>query len=231
MSHSFYSCREPFDFEQSGWGLVEKHLRSNRHQRWNNIKHGPWSWCLHRLKHQFGWSRSQANNEDLLFPIHQSRSIHPLLTIKFFHTLCDVYDFSRLLQRTSWWKTMRSVSSVHYLANQNRHRAALVWHFCKNCVQDLQACSPALLDLLHPIWYLTPVSDIPGRTFAHLRSAVVGMLNYPGLGHRLRQSDPGNFAISSPSAWNFLQVDLRDPGFSLIALRWKVNAFLFSLFV
>ena len=29
------------NFEQSGWGLVESmHLRSNRHQRRNNIQHG-----------------------------------------------------------------------------------------------------------------------------------------------------------------------------------------------
>ena len=30
------------------------------------------------------------------------------------------YYFSRLLQRPSWWKTMRSVSSVYYLASQKR---------------------------------------------------------------------------------------------------------------
>ena len=39
----------------------------------------------------------------------------------------------------------------------------------------------AFVDLLHPIWYLTPVSDIPGRTFAHIRSAAVGMLNIQAL--------------------------------------------------
>ena len=88
----------------------------------------------------------------------------------------------------------------------------------------------ACVDLLHPIWYLTPVSNIPGRTYAHLRSAAVGMLKYPGICRS--QLDPGNFAISSPSAWNFLQVDdLRDPGFSLITLRWNLAAFLSSLFL
>ena len=161
--------------------LVERHLWSNRHQRRNNIQHGPWSWCLHQLEHQFGWSRSQANNEDLLFQIRQSRSIHPLLTIKFSHTLCNGYDFSRLLQRSSWWKTMRSVSSVRYLANQKRYRAALLWHFCKNCVQDLRACSPM------PSWICSTLSDTSRRWAtsldAHLRSAAVGMLKYPGLGH------------------------------------------------
>ena len=86
MSRSFYLFREPLDFEQSGLGLVERHLRSDRHQRRNNIPHGRWSWCLHWFKHQFGWSRSQANNEDILFQIRQSRSIRPLLTIKFSHT-------------------------------------------------------------------------------------------------------------------------------------------------
>ena len=117
------------------------------------------------------------------------------------------------------------------IGESETHRAALVGHFRKNCVQDWRLAillTYAFMDLLHPIWYLTPVSDIPGRTFAHLRSAAVDMLKYPGLGHRLWQSDPGNFAISSPSAWNFLRIKLRDLGFSLITLRWKVYAFLFS---
>ena len=124
--------------------------------------------------------------------------------------LCEVYHQSVIwrvrnaLCRTGWT----------FLQKLRSRLASLLTH--------------AFMDLLHPIWYLTPVSDIPGRTFAHLRSAAVDMLKYPGLGHRLWQSDPGNFAISSPSAWNFLRIDLRDPGFSLITLRWKVYAFLFS---
>ena len=172
MAHSFYSCREPFYFEQSGWGLVERHLWSNRHQRRNNIQHGPWSWCLHQLEHQFGWSRSQANNEDLLFQIRQSRSIHPLLTIKFSHTLCDDYDFSRLLQRTSWWKTMRSVSSVRYLANQKRYRAALLWHFCKNCVQDLRELAHPCLRGSAPPYLIPHASE--RHPWTHIRTSQIG---------------------------------------------------------
>ena len=88
----------------------------------------------------------------------------------------------------------------------------------KNAFKICELAHPCLRGSAPP--YLIPHAsdDIPGRTFAHLRSAAVGMLKYPGLGHRLWQSDPGNFAISSPSAWNFLQVDLHDPGFSFITL-------------
>ena len=84
--------------------------------------------------------RSQANNEDLLLQIRQSRSIHLLLTIKF-------------------------------------------------CGGHVKISRP--------------------------RSKL----------------DPWNFAISSPSVWNFLQVYLPDPGFSRITLRWNLNAFLSSLFI
>ena len=231
MSPSLYPCHEPFDFEQSSWVWStpgKRHLRSDHHQWRNNIPHGPWSWYLHRFKHQFDWLRSQAYNEDVLFQIRQFRSIRQLLTIEFSHTLRDGYDFSWLLQRTSWWETMQSVSSVRYLASQKRTvpqwldiSAKIVFKICELAHPCLHGSAPPY------IWYLSPLSAIPGRTIAHLRSDAVGMLKYSGLGHRLWQSDPGHFAISSPSAWNFLQVHLCDPGFSFITLRWKLKAFLF----
>ena len=186
MAHSFYSCREPFYFEQSGWGLVEMHLWSNLHQRRNNIQHGPWSWCLHQLEHQFGWLRSQAN-EDLLFQIRQSRSIHPLLTI-------IVYQIFAHLVRWIW---LLSIIATDFLVEN--HAKCLISSLsgesekvpCRTALTFLRKLrlrfasllTHAFVDLLHPIWYLTPVSDIPGRTYAHLRSAAVGMLKYPGLGH------------------------------------------------
>ena len=203
------------------------HLWSDRHQRLNNIPHGPWSWCLHRFNHQFGWSRSQANNEDLLFQIRQSRSIH--CSLSNFRTPCAMVmtslDYCNRLLGGKPCKV--SHQSVIW-----RVRKGTVPHWlnisAKNAFKICELAHPCLRGLLHPIWYLTPVSDIPGRTFAYFRSAAMGMLKYPGLDHRLWQSDHGNFAISSSSAWNFLQVDLHDPGFSLTTLRWKLKAILFS---
>ena len=218
MSHSFYSFREPFDSEQSGLSLVE------RHQRRNNIPHGPWSWYLHWFKHRFGWSRSQANNEDILFQIRPSRSIRPLLNYQIFaHIVITSLDYCNGLLGGKLCEVCHQ-SVIWWVRNAPCHTG---WTFPQKLRSRLASSllTHAFMDLLHPIWYLTPVSDIPGRTFAHLRSAAVDMLKYPGLGHRLWQSDPGSFVISSPSAWNFLKIELRDLGFSL---RWKVYAFLFS---
>ena len=47
----------------------------------------------------------------------------------------------------------------------------------------------------------------------------------------LRQLAPRAFAISSPSAWNCLPVDLRDPGHSLLTFRRKLKTHLFNLSV
>ena len=226
MAHSFYSCREPFYFEQSGWGLVERHLWSNLNQRRKNIQHGQWSWCLHQLEHQFGWLRSQANNEDLLFQIRQSRSIHPLLTIKFSHTLCDGYDFFRLLQRTSWWKTMRSVSSVWRIRKGTLPHcfdisAKIVFKICELAHPCLRGSAPP---------YLIPHAS-ERHPWMHIRTYQIGCGGHVKISRPRSQLDPGNFAISFPSAWNSIQVDFRDPGFSLITLRWKINAFLSSLFI
>ena len=40
---------------------------------------------------------------------------------------------------------------------------------------------------------------------------------------------PRAFAISSPSAWNSLPVDLRDPGLSLMIFRRRLKTYLFSI--
>ena len=58
------------------------------------------------------------------------------------------------------------------------------------------------------IRYFTPVSSIVGCS--HLRSAVTGMLFVPR--SQTSTIGPRMFAISSPSAWNSLPVDLRDLG-------------------
>ena len=155
MSHSFYSFREPIDFEQSGLSLVE------RHQRRNNIPHGLWSWYLHRFKHQFGWSRSQANHEDTLFQIRQSRFIRPLLTIKFSHTwllLLSIIATAFLVE--NYAKCLISP----LFGESETYRAALVGHLRSRLASLL---THAFMDLPHLIGYLTPGSDIPGCTFAH----------------------------------------------------------------
>ena len=74
------------------------------------------------------------------------------------------------------------------------------------------------------IRYLTPVSSIVGRS--HLRSAVTGTLLVP----RSRTSTIGlrAFAISSPSAWNSLPADLRDPVVSLLTFRRRLKTYLFN---
>ena len=39
---------------------------------------------------------------------------------------------------------------------------------------------------------------------------------------------PRAFAVSSPSAWNSLPVDLRDPGLSLLTFRRRLKTYLFN---
>ena len=74
------------------------------------------------------------------------------------------------------------------------------------------------------IRYFTPVSSIAGRS--HLRSAVTGTVFVPG--SRTSTIGPRAFAISSPSAWNSLPVDLRDPGLSLLTFRRRLKTYLFN---
>ena len=58
-------------------------------------------------------------------------------------------------------------------------------------------------------------------------SAASGLLTVP----RANTSTigPRAFAISSPTAWNCLPVDLRDPGHSLLTFRRKLKTHLFNL--
>ena len=61
---------------------------------------------------------------------------------------------------------------------------------------------------------------------SHLRSAVTGTVFVPG--SRTSTIGPRAFAISSPSAWNSLPVDLRDPGLSLLTFRRRLKTYLFN---
>ena len=67
--------------------------------------------------------------------------------------------------------------------------------------------------------FFTPVSAIAGRS--QLRSATTGVLFVPR--SHTSTIGPRAFAISSPSAWNSLPVDLRDPGLCLLSFRKKTE--------
>ena len=88
--------------------------------------------------------------------------------------------------------------------------ARVTFKLCLLAHQCLHGSAPPYL-----IRYLTPVSSICGRS--HLCSAATGTVFVPGS----RTSTIGSraFAVSSPSAWNSLPVDLRDPGLSLLTFR------------
>ena len=140
----------------------------------------------------------------------------------------------------------RSVSSARYLASYglphdwfccsprtssvaDRIRTELHWldipcrvtfKLCVLAYRCLHGSAPAYL-----VRYIVPVSAIAGRS--HLRSAALGLLSVP----RTNTSTigPRAFAISSPTAWNCLPVDLRDPGHSLQTFRRKLKTHLFNL--
>ena len=81
-----------------------------------------------------------------------------------------------------------------------------------------------ICELAHPCLrgsappYLIPHAS-ERHPWTHIRTSQIGCGGHVKISRPRSQLDPGNFAISSPSAWNFLQVDFRDPGFSLITLR------------
>ena len=87
------------------------------------------------------------------------------------------------------------------------------------CHRCLHGSAPPYL-----IRYFTPVSSIVGRS--HLRSAATGTVFVPG--SRTSTIGPRAFAVSSPSAWNSLPVDLRDPGISLLTFRRRLKTYLFN---
>ena len=97
--------------------------------------------------------------------------------------------------------------------------ARVTFKLCVLAHRCLHGSAPPYL-----VRYFTPVSSIVGRT--HLRSAAAGMLFVPR--SQTLTIGPRAFAISSPSAWNSLPVDLRDPGLSLMAFRRRLKTYLFN---
>ena len=97
--------------------------------------------------------------------------------------------------------------------------ARVTFKLCVLAHRCLHGTAPPYL-----VRYFTPVSSIVGRT--HLRSAATGMLSVPR--SQTSTIGPRAFAISSPSAWNSLPVDLRDPGLSLMIFRRRLKTYLFN---
>ena len=120
-----------------------------------------------------------------------------------------------LLPRTSSVSD-RIRTELHWLDIPSR----VTFKLCVLAYRCLHGSAPAYL-----VRYFTPVSAIAGRS--HLRSAASGLLTVP----RANTSTigPRAFAISSPTAWNCLPVDLRDPGHSLLTFRRKLKTHLFNL--
>ena len=110
-------------------------------------------------------------------------------------------------------------SSFDSAASSHQQEAQVPVKLCLLTHQCLHGSAPPYL-----IRYFTPVSSIVGRS--HLCSAVMGTLFVPR--SRTLTIGPRAFAISSPSAWNSLPVDLRDPGLSLWTFRRRLKTYLFN---
>ena len=126
----------------------------------------------------------------------------------------EQYSISRIFSFRSFLVT--SSTELHWLDIPSR----VTFKLCVLAYRCLHGSAPAYL-----VRYFTPVSAIAGRS--HLRSAASGLLTVP----RANTSTigPRAFAISSPTAWNCLPVDLRDPGHSLLTFRRKLKTHLFNL--
>ena len=82
-----------------------------------------------------------------------------------------VYYFSRLLQRPSWWKTMRSVSSVRYLASQKRTVPHWLDISAKIAFKIGELAHPCLHGSVPP--YLIPYAS-ERHPWTHIRTSQIG---------------------------------------------------------
>ena len=122
-----------------------------------------------------------------------------------------------LLPRTSSVAD-RIRTKLHWLDIPSR----VTFKLCVLAYRSLHRSAPSYL-----VHYFMPVSAIAGRL--HLRSAASGLLSISRT--NTLTIGPRAFAISSPSAWNCLLVDLRDPDQSLLTFRRKLKTHLFNLSV
>ena len=179
------------------------------------------------------------------FHIRQLRSIRRSLTVDFSHALvraliltrldycngllggapkCLLSRLSRVLRAaTRLILLLPRTSSVENEIRTVLHRldvpARVTFKLCLLAHRCLHGSAPPYL-----IRYFTPVSSIVGRS--HLRSAGTGAVFVPG--SRTSTIGPRAFAISSPSAWNSLPVDLRDPGLTLLTFIRRLKTYLFN---
>ena len=179
------------------------------------------------------------------FHIRQLRSIRRLLTIESSHALVRALVLSRLdycngllggapkcllgplsgvlraaarlilLLPRSGSVTDRMRTELHWLDIPSR----VAFKLCVLAYRCIHGSAPSYLAR-----FFTPVSAIAGRS--QLRSASTGVLFVPR-SHTLTIG-PRVFAISAPSAWNRLPVDLRDPSHSLLTFRKKLKTYLFN---
>ena len=169
------------------------------------------------------------------FHIRQLRSIRRSLTVDFSHALvraliladwttakCLLGPLSRvrraaaclILQLPPTSSVENDIRTVLHWLNVP---AMVTFKLCLLAHRCLHGSAPPYL-----IRYFIPVSSIVGRS--HLRSN--GTVFVPG--SRTSTIGPRAFAIFSPSAWNSLPVDLRDPGLSLLTFRRRFKTYLFN---
>ena len=251
-THSLHRDRGPLDVEQppeaesiedrihlAGFDASsgKMHLRSNKLSAVKLYNYRK------RFFHRFHRTRHQAGEDMLL--LYPPTPVNP--SVAHIESSQLVPDTSRLLQRTSLRGTEVSPQPV-ILRLTGSHTRLIMLLPRTSSVADRIRTELQLLDIpsrvtfklcvlayrcLHGsapsylVRYFTPVSAIAGRS--HLRSAASGLLSVP----RTNTSTIGPiaFAISSPSAWNCLPVDLRDPGHTLLTFRRNSKTHLFNLSV
>ena len=225
-----------------GW----MHLRPDHHQWRSNstILHGSRSRCLHWFWHEFHGSCHQAD-AGVLLP-HPSASVYPSVAHCWFFTRpgsSTDFDATRLLQRTPRWGAEvpsqpvvlcpagcssfdSAASSYQQCRKRDSHRAALAGCTCEGNFQAVLARSSV------SSWVGSALPDPVLHTGQLNRWTLTSPFGRHGhgvcAGSQTSTIGPRAFAISSPSAWNSLPVDLRDPGLSLLTFRRRLKTYLFN---
>ena len=204
-------------------------------------KHRPGSRRHYRSSHQTRWTRQPADKNMLLyFQICQLRSIRRSMTIDSCHALILATVSSQLDNCNGSSAELRSTSSVSSpvswghrtphprILSRRSHmtdETALARHSRTSRLQTLCAgfsvsAPPYLAD------YFIPVGAIEG--WSNLRSAATGQLLVPPT--KTVTICLRAFAVSSPTAWNNLSVDRRDPNLKLSCFRKLYCIVLWTLY-
>ena len=169
-----------------------------------------WCYVSPRLGHWARWIIYLWYLQNIIiFPRLDTRSLHSDGLTRLRRKLPPLFQHSRTAEDLG-----RRIKDARKIINFIRLLSDhLLAHRC------LHGSAPPYL-----IRYFTPISSIVGRS--HLCSAVTGTLLVPR--SRTSTIGPRAFAISSPSAWNSLPADLRDPGLSLLTFRLRLKTYLFN---